>query len=226
MGDTCTCVVAPADSHCLLPPQTRDSIFQRDLGQRAALRKVEGAADRFDSASFYNEFLRSSLSKAEQRLAQDEKLETARHRRDRARHLKEAHSRAVNARHAEKSRRALQSRSAEEQAWGEKSFELRKSNQENVMLRKVLLGGMSPPAPWRILTTILLAPDIPGPAVQDSGVEERPGAGGLRARFVVCWCRCSLSTSVQSKARIQAIRANANWQAEVRCVVSDCIGYL
>ncbi len=108
------------------------------LAKKQDAKKIRAAVDSgFDSSSFYNEFLRSSLSKAEALVEHERRFENARQRREKSQLMRESDRRIANMRHAEKSQRALQTRWTGDVERSQKSFAMRSSNQEHVMLRKV-----------------------------------------------------------------------------------------
>lgn len=140
--------------------QTRDSIFGDEDGGRAEQNRGVGhSSPRMGDAlpgspaarmeALYGEILRSSVAQADAFLGLERKHESARQRRDRALSQREAVTRMGNLRHAEVSRRALQSRWSADQALRERSFDLRRSSEEHVMLRRIYQRLLYRIAEWR-----------------------------------------------------------------------------
>lgn len=111
--------------------------MKRSATRPKSARRYETKPSTFDSTSFYNQFLHSSLAKAESFIEQEQKLALAKRRREKSLFTKEAQSKIQNMKHAEISQRALQQRWKDDQIREQKSYALKKSNEENVMLRKV-----------------------------------------------------------------------------------------
>lgn len=85
----------------------------------------------------FNADLRRSLQKADRLLHLEGKIEAARRRRENALFLKESASRAANLRHAEVSREALQQKWLDDADRARQAFELRRTSDDQVALRKV-----------------------------------------------------------------------------------------
>ncbi len=87
----------------------------------------------------FNEDLKRSLAKAERLLQLEGRIEAARRRRENALFLRESASRAANLRHAEISRDAMQQKWVEDADRARQAFELRRTSDDQVALRKVFL---------------------------------------------------------------------------------------
>lgn len=99
----------------------------------------EGDAQAFTMPEgiLFNDDLKRSLAKADKLLQLESKIEAARRRRENALFLRESASRAANLRHAEISRDAMQQKWQQDADRARQAFELRRANDDQVVLRKV-----------------------------------------------------------------------------------------
>ncbi|KAJ1421709.1 hypothetical protein B484DRAFT_481104 [Ochromonadaceae sp. CCMP2298] len=98
----------------------------------------------------FNEDLRRSIAKAEKYLQYEKKLDAARKRRESMQFLKESRSRTANQRQTEVSRNALQQRWLTDAEMSRRSHALKRSSEDQVLLRKIYSGLLKRVMKWRI----------------------------------------------------------------------------
>jgi hypothetical protein len=124
---------------------THESIFE---DRKKDAFKFELMADEFHRLHKID--IKKLMHKGNFMLQQEEKLDAARRRREKIRAEKGRYYSAANQKRAEVSSRSLQQRWMDDRIRDEKSYKLKRSSEEHVMLRKIYKGLLHKMHEWKL----------------------------------------------------------------------------
>jgi hypothetical protein len=124
---------------------THESIFE---DRKKDAMKFDLIADEFHRLHKID--LKKLMHKGHFMVQQEEKLDAARRRREKIRTEKGRHYSAANQKRAEVSSRTMQQRWVDDRLRDEKSYKLKRSSEEHVMLRKIYKGLLHKMHEWKL----------------------------------------------------------------------------